>query len=265
MGNEHKQMIVGIIQARTSSSRLPGKVLKPILGQPMLTLQLERLKRVSRMDALVVATSDLPEDDAIERLCRDAATPCFRGSLDDVLDRVHGAARQYGATVVVRLTADCPLTDPDLIDDLIEFFEAGDYDYASNTLEPTWPDGLDAEVMRFAVLETAWREAASGSEREHVTLFLYNHPTRFKLGSFKNRTDMSGLRWTVDEPEDFELVSQIYQALYEEQPAFGTADILAYLKAHPELSALNSQIGRNEGLAASLARDEAFRANAGDH
>lgn len=257
-------MIVGIIQARTSSSRLPGKVLKPILGQPMLARQLERLKRAARMDALVVATSDLPEDDAIERLCRDVATPCFRGSLDDVLDRIYGAARHHNATVVVRLTADCPLTDPEVIDDLIAFFEAGDYDYASNTIEPTWPDGLDAEVMRFTALETAWREATAGSDREHVTPFLYNHPTRFNLGSFKNPTDLSGLRWTVDEPEDFELVTKIYQALYRKRPAFGTADILGYLGAHPELSALNSGIGRNEGLATSLARDDASQTSGAD-
>jgi spore coat polysaccharide biosynthesis protein SpsF len=251
-------MILAILQARVSSTRLPGKVLKPILGRPMLARQIERLGRMSRVDGLIVATSRDSSDNPIEKLCREVGVHCFRGSLDDVLDRYYWAAEPHNPEFVVRLTGDCPLADGDLIGRVVDFHLAGDYDYSSNTLSPSFPDGLDVEVIRFASLFEAWKEAKLASHREHVTPFIQGNSHRFKLGSFRNSLDLSSLRWTVDEPVDFELVTRIYEALYPNQPDFTTDDILAYLEAHPEMKTLNTHIRRNEGLDKSQQDDREF-------
>ena len=248
-------MILAILQARFSSKRLPGKVLKSILGKPMLLLQIERIRRSARIDRLMVATSTAPSDDAIEKLCRDNAVDVFRGSLDDVLDRFYQAAHPLRPDHVVRLTGDCPLADPELIDQVTDFHVKGGFDYTSNTVEPTWPDGLDIEVIRFSCLEQAWQEAVLPSEREHVTPFLRRQPERFRIGSIKNNIDQSALRWTVDEHLDFELVRTIYEALYPDRPSFTTADVLELLKTRPELASLNTRYERNEGYEKSLAGD----------
>lgn len=245
-------MILAILQARASSSRLPGKVLKPLLGKPMLARQIERILRSELIDKLVVATSVEPEDDAIEKLCKEENIECFRGSLNDVLDRFYQAAKPYNPEHVVRLTGDCPLTDWEITDRLIKFHLIGDYDYSSNALEPTYPDGLDAEIMKFSALECAWRLADSKPEREHVTLYIYKHPIQFKIGKEKNSIDLSQLRWTVDEPEDFVLVENIYRNLYYTNPAFKTQDVLAWLEANSKMKTINTVYKRNEGLNKSL-------------
>jgi len=251
--------VLAILQARMSSSRLPGKVLADLQGEPMLARQIERLRRCATLDRLMVATSTEAADDAVAALCARIGVDCFRGSLDDVLDRFHAAAAGRGAEHIVRLTADCPLADPKLIDRLVGMHVAGGYDYTSNTLTPHWPDGLDAEVMRTEVLEAAWREATLPSEREHVTRFIYTRPERFRLGSLVGETDLSSQRWTVDTPEDLALVRAVYAALYPAKPVFGTQDILTFLAAHPEIAALNRSHRRNEGLERSLAQDAAAR------
>ncbi|WNB77119.1 glycosyltransferase family protein [Methylomonas koyamae] len=248
-------MILAILQARMSSSRLPGKVLLPVLGEPMLLRQIERLRKVHNIDRLLVATSAETADDEIEILCKRHAIDCFRGNLNDVLDRFYQAAVSHHPDHVVRLTADCPLADPGLIDQVIEFYLAGGYDYASNSVRPTFPDGLDVEICRFACLEQAWREAGLPSQREHVMPFIHQQPERFNIGHFLNREDLSHLRWTVDEPRDFELVSQIYAALYPANPDFSTPDILRLLAERPELANWNTQHQRNEGYLKSLAAD----------
>ncbi len=248
-------MISAIIQARHSSTRLPGKVLKPILGRPMLERQIERVRRARCIDMLTVATSSQTDDDPVAGLCGALGVRCHRGSLEDVLDRMYGAALPDAPSHVVRLTGDCPLADPELIEQVVGFCIEGGYDYASNTLEPTFPDGLDVEMMRLESLATAWREARLSSEREHVTPFLYKHPERFRLGSFKAAQDLSYLRWTVDEPEDFELIERIYRELYPKNPAFSTSDILRLLDASPELKICNTRHRRNEGYLKSTARD----------
>ncbi|MGE0118506.1 MAG: NTP transferase domain-containing protein [Dongiaceae bacterium] len=250
-------MILGILQARASSRRLPGKVLKPILGRPMLERQIERLRRARRLDGLVVATSTDASDDAIAALCRSLGVECFRGSLDDVLDRFYRAALRHSPRAAVRLTADCPLADPEVIDRLVDLHAAGGYDYTSNTLVRTYPDGLDAEVVALPCLEAAWREAALPSEREHVTPFIYNHPQRFRLGNLAQPTDLSHLRWVVDEPEDLDFITAIYGALHPGNPAFGTADVLALLAARPEIAAMMGRAPTNEGYQRSLAADAA--------
>lgn len=231
-----------------TSSRLPGKVLRPILGRPMLALQLERLTRCQSLDALVVATSTDASDDGIAALCGAWGLKCFRGSLDDVLDRYYQAASELRPEHVVRLTGDCPLTDPSLVDGMVRFCLEGEWDYVSNTLRPTFPHGLDAEVMRFAALAQAWSDAQDAYEREHVTPFIYRHPERFRVGHYCQEQDLSGLRWTVDEAEDFELVSRIYEALYPSRPDFTTADILQLVAAHPELNQINATHRRERGL-----------------
>ncbi len=251
--------VLAVLQARVSSSRLPGKVLLPILGQPMLARQIERLTRCRRFDRLIVATSEDASDDAIEGLCRQLGVISYRGSLDDVLDRFYRAALPYEPDHVVRLTGDCPLVDPALIDALIDFHLEHGYDYSSNCHVPSLPDGLDAEVMRFAALEAAWREARLPSEREHVTPFIRTHPERFRIGLWRHPVDRSRLRWTVDEPEDFEFVSRVYAALYPHDPSFGMQDVLDLLARRPELAAINQGLRRNAGFEKSLEQDSQWK------
>ncbi len=239
--------VIGVLQARMSSSRLPGKVLKPIQGRPMLARQLERLRRCQTLDGLVVATSDQRDDDSVAELCLSAGIDCFRGSLGDVLDRFYRCALEYRAQYVVRLTGDCPLADAAMIDELVRFFLQLDVDYASNCRPPTLPDGLDAEVFTVEALATAWREARDPFEREHVVPFIVRRPERFTTANWEWSSDISRLRWTVDEPEDFAFVTQVYEALYPAKPDFGFEDVLALLKQQPELAEINRQFQRNEG------------------
>lgn len=247
-------MILGLLQARVSSKRLPGKVLLPILRRPMLERQIERVRRARSLDRLAIATSTDPSDDPIEALAHDLGLDCHRGSLEDVLDRFYQAALAYRPSHIVRLTGDCPLADPTLIDRVVQTCVDGGCDYASNTLEPSWPDGLDAEAMRFEALAAAALEAALPSEREHVTAYMYKHPERFKLCGIRADRDLSALRWTVDEPEDFSFISRVYEALYPAKPAFDTADVLALLDANPEVGSAAAR-ARNEGYQTSLVRD----------
>lgn len=251
-------MIVAVLQARMSSSRLPGKVLKPILGRPMLEFQIERLRRAHRIDRIVVATSTDASDGPIATLCDRLGVDCFRGSLDDVLDRFYRTAIAFHATEIVRLTGDCPLIDPALIDHLVAYHIDGDYDYSTLSLEPTYPHGLDAEIFTFPALERAWAEAELPSEREHVTLYLYKHAKGMRLGSVKQDKDQSSIRLTVDHPEDFTVVSRIFEALYPANPAFDTAEIVDFLKEHPDVATLNARYRRHEGLKESYAADALY-------
>jgi spore coat polysaccharide biosynthesis protein SpsF len=221
----------------------------------MLSFHIERVQRSKKIDQLIIATSIETSDEGIENLCRDMKVPCFRGSLTDVLDRFYQAALIYGPEHIVRLTGDCPLADPQVIDQVISFHLEGGYDYTSNTVEPTYPDGLDVEVCRFTCLAQAWQEATLPSHREHVMPFIHQQPGRFRIGSVRNAVDQSMLRWTVDKPLDFELVTEIYEALYRENPAFTTLDILTLLDARPELKTLNTGYERNEGYRKSLEED----------
>lgn len=252
-------MILALLQARTTSTRLPGKVLLPLLGRPMFLRQVERVKRSSMINKLVIATSADQSDDHLARLCEDEGIVFFRGSLDDVLDRFYRAAELEQPEHVVRLTGDCPLMDPALIDRIIAYHLDQGFDYTSNTIVPTFPDGLDIEVFRFPCLEEAWREAELPSEREHVTLFMINRPERFKLGVYFNERDLSHLRWTVDERLDYELIKLIFENLYHHNPEFTAEDVLGFLQANPDLATMNSAYQRNEGLQKSLQEDEEYR------
>jgi spore coat polysaccharide biosynthesis protein SpsF len=247
--------VLGILQARTSSSRLPGKVLLPLLDQPMILRQIERLRRATSLDHLVLATSTDATDDPLAATVEAAGVSVARGSLDDVLERFIQAAAPYRPIWVVRLTGDCPLADPVLIDRTIRETLAADADYGSTALEPTWPDGLDVEVIRYSVLNAVASQPRSKAEREHVTLAIHQQPERYRLHSVKGMTDLSSLRWTVDDPRDFAFVQEVYTALYPSNPQFGTADILELLRQRPALAALNGDIQRNEGLMKSLAAE----------
>lgn len=247
--------VVAVLQARVSSTRLPGKVLLRVCGKAMLAHQIARILRSKLIDQLVVATSEDPSDDALVALCADLNVPVYRGSLNDVLDRMVQAAKPFDPEWMVRLTGDCPLADPALIDQVIAKALGGEYDYVSNNRNPTYPDGLDAECIRYASMQAAWREATLPSQREHVTPFIYQHPERFRISDVQHHTDLNAMRWTVDEPRDFVFVTQVYEHLYAGNPAFGMDDVLALLARQPQLASLNQDITRNEGYAKSLAQD----------
>ena len=255
-------MILGIIQARMSSTRLPGKVLKPILGRPMVALQIERLNRCKRLDKLVVATSIQPDDRPIVDLCQKLEVASYIGNLENVLDRFYQAAKKYQADHIVRLTGDCPLIDPEFIDILISFYMEQRCDYASYCRPPTLPDGLDAEIFSFEALEETWRRAEGPYELEHVVPYIIRHPERFSIANWEYSVNLSNLRWTVDEPEDFELVRQVFEQLYPKNPAFDTKDILRLLEERPELKTINMHIKRNIGAEKAKQEElEFFKAN----
>lgn len=219
------------------SSRLPGKVLREILGRPLLQYHIERLQRVPSIDGLVVATSTEAGDDAIESFCEAAGVACFRGSEQDVLDRFYQCAKAYEADIILRVTSDCPLIDPGLVVLAVENYRAaGDaLDYVHLDVDRL-PRGLDAEVFSFAALETAWREATGQEEREHVTPFIYRNPERFGLASVcPDNADHHDYRLCVDEQADFEVVAGILRALYEKDPAFTWRQIVAFLDENPQL------------------------------
>ena len=231
-----------IVQARMTSTRLPGKVLLPLAGEPMLTRLIERLRRVHRADGIVVATTTNTSDDPIAALCTQLGVPCYRGSEYDVLSRYADAARLHGADVVVRITSDCPLIDPALIDQTIAAYDEGGSDYVSNMLPPTWPYGMAVEVFSAAALAQAHAEATQAAEREHVTPFLYWHPERYRLRNVASPVDLSHHRWTVDTPEDYALVSRLFDHLMPIRPNFTQADVLALLDKHPDWIAINQHI-----------------------
>jgi len=250
---------VALIQARMTSSRLPGKVLQDIAGCPMLLRVVERAQQAKAIDLVAVITSTHESDDAIEQCCKENGIEVFRGNLDDVLDRYYQAAIHFHADAIVRITADCPLLDPAISDLVVETFKNGDYDYVSNTIECTYPDGLDTEVFRFDALKRAWQSASLKSEREHVTAYIYKHPELFRLGMVRHFEDYSALRWTVDTPTDLDFVRAVYANF--DGMHFGMTEILQFMKEHPEASAINAGQFRNEGYQKSLHEDMKIKAN----
>jgi spore coat polysaccharide biosynthesis protein SpsF len=253
-------MIVAVIQARMGSQRLPGKVLLNLNGKPVLWHVVNRASHARTLDKVIVATTTNPEDNEIETFCRKESVPCFRGSADDVLDRYYQCVRyleEHGDTVefIVRITADCPVIDPEIIDRVVALMQKGEYDYASNVIPPTYPDGLDVEVFTLITLKTAYEKAHLKSEREHVTPFIINSPL-MKKGNISHSEDLSFLRWTLDEPEDFTFITQVYEHLYDKNPDFLMNDILHLLNQYPEMQKINSAFSRNEGYRLSLLMDE---------
>lgn len=218
--------VAAIIQARMNSTRLPGKVMFLAAGKPLLQYQLERAAHSKLIKEIIVATTNRNEDDEIVNLCGRLAVKYFRGSEADVLDRFYQCAKQFGLKTIVRLTADNPLQEPGIVDKVISAFLESNCDYASNTLKPTYPDGLDVEVFTAEALEKAWLQAKPAYEREHVTPFLKENPVIFKLMNVEDEIDHSGLRCTVDTLKDYILVKDIIDKLYSIKPYFTYADIL---------------------------------------
>jgi len=248
-----QQRTIAIIQARRAASRLPGKVLLDIGGAPMLARVVERTRRARTLSGAVVATTLDPGDDAIEALCQQRGYHCYRGSAFDVLDRYYQAASAFQADVVVRITADCPVIDPRVIDEVVTRFlspvegggQSQHWDFAANRLPPPWgrtyPIGLDTEVCTYDGLKTAWEEATLPHQREHVMPFFYEQPERFRILLVNYREDLGKLRWTVDTPEDLELLRQIY-ARFDGRDDFSWLEVLALFEREPELARLNATV-----------------------
>ncbi len=240
--------MLAFVQARMGSTRLPGKVLEPLAGKPALIRIVERLERVSGLDGTVVLTSTEPRDDALESACAAAGVRCLRGSEADVLERFHMAARALGPRLIVRITADCPLVDPEVVSALLELYHATpDVAYASvatGAVAPRpglrrFPDGLDAEVISAAALEEAWRETDSAYDHEHVTPFIWRQPARYPAAMLQCDSDLGDERWTVDHPADLVVVRTLYERLCVGDCVFGWREVLAQLERDPELRRLN--------------------------
>ena len=239
-----KQRVVVIIQARMKSTRLPGKVLKTIAGKPMLAHVIERLKDTKLVNGIAIATTVKEEDRIILKLANDSGVKNFAGSEEDVLDRYYQAAKRYPADVIVRITSDCPLIDPEVVDKVIAFYlrEKDMVGYVSNSLRRSYPRGLDTEVFSFEVLKRAWQEAKEPHQREHVTPYICEHPEIFHLANVENSEDLSYMRWTVDEERDLEFVREVYKRLYKEGEIFLMEDILTLLRKEPQLMEINKNV-----------------------
>lgn len=237
--------VVAIVQARMTSTRLPGKVMMEVMGKPLLAYELERLARAKNISRIVVATTTGATDDVVARYVESLGFGVWRGPEDNVLERYHGAALAYKAEAVVRLTADCPLIDPEVVERVVD--SLGDNDYVSNVFEKrTFPRGLDTEVFTFAALEKNWREAKAPLEHEHVTPYIYNHPELFRMKGVFNPTDLSRHRWTVDTAEDFALIKAIIEGIYPSNPSFKVDDILRFMDDNPGLFEVNCHIRQKQ-------------------
>jgi spore coat polysaccharide biosynthesis protein SpsF len=233
------------IEARMTSSRLPGKVLLEAAGKPLLEHMIERLRRARGLEAIVIATTAEASSDPIAELADRLGVGCFRGSEHDVLARVLGAADDHGADVIVETSGDCPLIDPEVVDRVLDRFLDGGVDYCSNTLERTYPRGMDVQVFPTAVLAEVAGLTDDPADREHVSLYIYEHPERYRLRSVvSERPETAEVRLTVDMPEDYALIREIFEVLYPRDPAFGLDAILALLDERPELAALNRHVGQ---------------------
>lgn len=235
--------VVAIIQARMGSERLPGKVLQHIHGKTMLARVVERTARIQGVHEVVVATTVEAPDDRIVDACRALGVPVFRGSQEDVLDRYYQAAKQHAADAVMRITSDCPLLDPEVSGKVLNEFLIHCPDYASNSARRTYPRGLDTGVMTFEALERTWREATQPYEREHVTIYMYRHPEKFRLLSVESglETNYSHYRWTVDTPEDLEFVRAVY-GLFPGRDDSSWLDVVQALERRPDIVAINRHI-----------------------
>ena len=240
---DHGMKTVAIVQARMGSTRLPGKVLLDLGGDTVLARVLSRVRRCRMVNQVLVATSVDAADDVIEEECRRLVTTVFRGSQSDVLDRYYRAAEESKAEVIVRVTADCPLLDPEICDRTIRAFVEARPDYASNTLERSYPRGLDTEVIARSALVRAWCEAKEPFQREHVTPYIHQHPEQFRLVSVRGERDHSRYRWTLDTPEDLEFLRRVYSSLGDSE-GISFHDVLAFLGRNPALALIDRHIER---------------------
>ena len=248
--------ITAIIQARLGSTRLPGKTLMTIEGDSLIGHLVRRVKESKYVNNIVIATTTKEKDNAIVNFARNNDLKFYRGSEDDVLDRFYKTAIEYDVETIVRVTPDCPLLDPKIMDSVISQYIDGNYDFLCNTMPPTYPDGLDTEIFSFKTLERVWGDARKPSEREHVTSYIYNHPDLFKIYNCTNHVDISYMRWVVDEKVDYIFVAEVYKHLYKYGEIFYMNDALDLLSKYPELNDINKNIKRNEGYQKSLLKDK---------
>ena len=249
--------VTAIIQARMTSTRLPGKVLMEVMGRPLLSYQVERLRFSNRIDETIIATTTNKEDDPVAKLAQKEGIKVYRGSEDDVLDRYYQAAKEYGAEHIMRLTGDCPLIDPVICDLVIDSYLTSGVDFVHTG--PTFAEGLDCEIFSLECLKLAWHGSKLRSEREHCTMYFHNHPEKVRTTTIVNATDDSKYRFTVDELEDFSVVKAILENLYQDnEDDVGFSEIKGFLDSNPDIFDLNKGIMRNEGLAKSLKEDNGF-------
>lgn len=255
MQKNSKNCIV-VIQARMDSNRLPRKVLSIIEGKPMLWHVVNRIKKM-KYDEIVVATTKRKIDDDIVKIAKKLKVKCFRGKTNNVLDRFYQVGLKFKADVIIRITADCPLIDPNVSQEVLNIFLKGDYNYVSNDSE-TYPNGLDTECFSFETLKKTWKEVKLKSEKEHVTPYIWKNPEKFKIFTLHNKKTtkkMNHLRWSVDYPDDLDFVRQIYSKLYTKQKVFTMKDVLNLLKREPDLIKINSKHKKDEGYLLSLKND----------
>ncbi len=234
--------VVAIVAARLGSSRLQGKVLRPIVGVPMLELQMRRLQKCRTLNQIVIGTTDNPNDQALVDFAKSKGFSWGIGSEEDVLGRYHKIAAEYKADVIVRLTGDCPLIDPEVTDGVVKMHTDAGNDETSNVIRRTFPRGMDTEVLSRACLDRINKEAQDKIYREHVTNYIYDHPEKFKLGNYETKNDRSDLRLCVDTEDDYKVVAGVFDGIYHKNPDFRLKDVIEYLDAHPELAKLNAHI-----------------------
>jgi len=246
--------IIALIQARRGSTRLPGKVLLDLEGKTVLEHVIDRVSASRFINDVIIATTVRKEDLNIVKLCADLGISVYCGSVDDVLDRYYETARLFGADHIVRITSDCPMIDPSVIDDVIGLHLRENADYTTNTLKETYPDGQDVEIFTFGSLKNSWKNAKLASEREHVTPYIRKSP-EYKLVNMECRKNLSNKRWTLDNSEDYEFIKIIFENLYGRNPLFGMEEILKFIDEKPEIERINENIVRNEGYKKSLRED----------
>lgn len=247
--------VAAIIQARVGSTRLPNKVLKEIAGRTVLEHVINRVKAASKIDDIIVATTVNKEDRKIVKICNDLGCSVFCGSEEDVLDRYYQAAKSFKVRHIVRITADCPLIDSSIIDEVVGKHLKEQADYTANVIKETYPDGLDVEVFTFNSLKKAFMNAQLLSEREHITPYIRKHREVFKIVNVEYSENLSDKRWTLDEEADYQFIKYVYKGLFNKNPLFGMKEIIEFLKENPEIEKLNMHISRNEGYKKSLKED----------
>ncbi|MDO8662363.1 MAG: glycosyltransferase family protein [Candidatus Omnitrophota bacterium] len=234
-----KPLTVAIIQARNGSTRLPGKVMRCVNERPMVIWVVDRVRAATLVDEVVVATTVDAQDDAMAEMLSDSGVRVLRGSTHDVLDRYYVAARQVSVENIVRITADCPLIDARVIDDVVGLFLKSGSDYTCNIMSRTYPDGQDVEVFSFGSLERAWQEAKTPREREHVTIYFREHPEFFKISNLKYEHEWGHMRWTLDYAEDFAMIEEVFRAFKGRELEVSMEEIAAFLQKNPQVCALN--------------------------
>ena len=244
-----------MIQARIGSKRFPNKVLAKIENVPMIVHVINRIKKIKKIEQIILITTRKEEDRILLKIAKNSEIDSFAGDTLDVLNRHYQCALQCDADPIIRVTGDCPLIDPGIVEKMLNFYMKNNYDYVTNTFPPTFPDGLDTEIFSFRILEKIAQKAKLPSEREHVTSYIRNHPDEFRIFNYENKSDLSGLRWTVDEKIDLKLVRAIYSKM-KPKIVFSMESIMKMISKNPEILQINAGINRNEGYLKSLKKDK---------